>query len=410
MNVNQARLWDSLMRMAEVGRLPAGGCCRMALSPEDGAGRDLFVAWCRDAGCDVVVDQVGNIYARRPGRQADAPAVATGSHLDTQPHGGKFDGIYGVLAGLEVVRTLNDHGVETELPIDVIVWTNEEASRFHPPLTGSSAFIGNLTPDFVHEIETTDGTKVRDDLIRIGYLGDEIPGSRKLDSFFEAHIEQGPILEAEAKTIGVVTQIQGLRFLTVTVEGEDGHGGTVPMTRRRDAMTGAAKMIVFLDRLARETDDRTRTTVGSLQVIPSSSSTIPGEVRFSVDLRHPEIETLDRLHKEIEAAFAEIAAETGLSVRIKVEMKKQPTHFDPGAVDLVQQAADKLGLANRRILSGAGHDAMNLAQRVPTAMIFIPCERGISHNEKENADPADVAAGADVLLHALLARAGQTAR
>ncbi|MDB5365506.1 MAG: Zn-dependent hydrolase [Rhodospirillales bacterium] len=405
MRVNQARLWDSLMRMAEIGALPAGGCCRLALSPEDGAGRDLFVQWCREAGCEIAVDQVGNIYARRPGRDRTAPAVAIGSHLDTQPHGGKFDGIYGVLAGLEVVRTLNDRGVQTDAPIDVIVWTNEEAARFTPPLSGSSTFIGALAPEFVHAVKTIDGTLVHDDLVRIGYLGNEVPGTRKLDSFFELHIEQGPILEAKALTIGVVTQIQGLRFMTVTVEGEDGHAGTLPMDLRRDALTGTARMILFLNELARTTDDKARITVGMLQLSPNSGSTVPGRVRFTIDLRHPDAETLGRLQTAIRHGLADLAAQSNLALAIVDDMAKQPVHFDSQIQTLIQEAANVLGLPSSRMLSGAGHDAMNLAQIVPTGMIFIPCAGGISHNEAESADPADVAAGANVLLHAVAARA-----
>jgi len=405
--IDQPRLWNSLMSMGELGGLPGGGCCRLALSAEDGAGRDLFVTWAREAGCEIAIDEVGNIYARRPGRMENAPAVATGSHLDTQPHGGKFDGIYGVLAGLEVVRALNDANVVTERPIDVIVWTNEEAARFLPPLTGSSTFAGVHSSAFVHAIETVDGTRVGDDLRAIGYLGDEVPGSRALDSFFEAHIEQGPILEAESKTIGVVTQVQGLRFFAVSVVGEDGHGGTLPMTARRDAMTGAARMIVALDDLARGTDGAVRMTVGSLQVYPNSGSTVPGAVDFTIDLRHPDAATLEQLEGTFRAMLADIATRAKLEVDITLKMVKQPIHFDPDIQASIARSAEALGFPSRAILSGAGHDAMNLATLVPTGMIFIPCAGGISHNERESAEPADLAAGAGVLLRAMLERANR---
>jgi len=403
--VNQTTLWDSLMTMAKIGGLPGGGCCRLALSDTDGEGRDLFVKWCQEVGCDITVDQIGNIYARRAGRRNDAPAVSTGSHLDTQPHGGKFDGIYGVLAGLEVFRTLNNHKIETELPIDLIVWTNEEAARFHPPLTGSSTFIGNISLEDIHNVETIDGTRVAEDLARIGYLGKDVPGTRKLDSFFETHIEQGPILESENKTIGVVTQTQGMRFLTVNIFGEDGHAGTVPLCDRRDAMTGAAAMITFLNKLAIETDEQIRMTIGFLQVFPNSISTIPGHVCFTIDLRHPDKILLDTVGKRIEPALYSIADQHNLSIEMECNMEKSPVLFNEEMINLIQQAADKLGLTNRRILSGAGHDAMNLAQVVPTSMIFIPCEKGISHNEHENITSSDAAAGANVLLHAIIARA-----
>lgn len=404
LRVNQTRLWNSLMEMAQVGRLPGGGCCRLALDRLDGAGRDLFVGWCREAGCSVEWDQVGNIFARREGKRADAPAVATGSHLDTQPHGGKFDGVYGVLAGLEVIRTLNDHGVETEAPVEVIVWTNEEASRFHPPLTGSSAFIGQLSPAFVHEIETVDGTKVKADLAKIGYLGKQVPGSRLLDSFIEVHIEQGPILEREGKTIGVVTQVQGMRFLTVRVQGEDGHAGTMPMQNRRDALVGTAKMLVFLSDLALSLDEQIRITVGSLNVLPGSLSTIPGEVRFTIDLRHPDADVLASTYRRIEEGLANIAEAHGLSNSVQTEMERSPVDFHPSIIELVENSANALQISSRRISSGAGHDAMNLAQRVPTGMIFIPCEDGVSHNERENAMPEHLAAGANVLLRSMMAR------
>jgi N-carbamoyl-L-amino-acid hydrolase len=255
--VNEGRLWRSLVDMGKVGALPHGGCCRTALSPEDKAGRDLFVSWCREAGCEISFDLVGNVFARRPGRDPARAAVATGSHLDTQPHGGKFDGIYGVLAGLEVVRALNDARVETEAPIEVVVWTNEEGVRFSPPLAGSSAFAGVTDVETIHAAVTLDGTTVLQDLEATGYLGQERPGARRFDCFVEAHIEQGPILEAERKTIGVVTRIQGLRWLKVTVIGMDGHAGTTPMNRRRDALLGAAEMVLAINRLAREQDERT---------------------------------------------------------------------------------------------------------------------------------------------------------
>lgn len=403
--VNRDRLWNSLMEMGEIGSLPHGGCRRLALSDDDGLGRDLFVRWCREAGCEIGVDQVGNVFARRPGRAVDVPAIATGSHLDTQPHGGKFDGIYGVLAGLEVVRTLNDHGIETDRPIDIVVWTNEEASRFYPPLTGSSTFAGLIDPSDVHRMATFDGTLVGEDLLRIGYLGDEKPGSRALDSFVELHIEQGPILEAESKVIGVVTRIQGLRFLTVVLNGEDGHAGTLPMTRRRDALVGAARMILFLEELARTTDNAARLTVGSLEVSPNSTSTVPGEVKFTIDLRHPDEATLVTLTDIIQSKLPEIAGASGLEVAISVGLEKKPVVFDEAIGAQIQAAAEELGFTSLPILSGAGHDAMNLAPLMPTGMIFIPCAEGISHNEREYADPAHIAAGADVLLQVLLQRA-----
>jgi N-carbamoyl-L-amino-acid hydrolase len=405
--VNERRLWQTHVDMGQVGALPNGGCCRTALSAADKAGRDLFVRWCREAGCEVAYDVIGNIYARRPGRDPKRAPVGTGSHLDTQPHGGKFDGIYGVLAGLEVVRTLNDAGVQTEAPIDVVVWTNEEGVRFGPPLSGSSAYAGVAAVEEVHASVTLDGTTVRGDLEAIGYLGTERPGSRKFDCFVEAHIEQGPILEAEGLQIGVVTQIQGIRWSRVTVTGMDSHAGTTPMDRRRDALVAAAEMIVALNRLARGHDRWARLTVGRIEVQPNSGATIPGKVTFNCDLRHPESATLDLLEESIRRITRDIAARDGLEVSMERVLEKPPVHFAGSLVDTVRDAASRCGYTHMDMLSGAGHDAMNVAKVAPTAMIFVPCKDGLSHNEAESATPAQLAAGADVLLHTLLARAGR---
>lgn len=405
--VDERRLWQSLMDMGAVGALPHGGCCRAALGADDKAGRDLFVGWSRDAGCEIAFDQVGNIFARRPGRESTRPAVATGSHLDTQPHGGKFDGVYGVLAGLEVVRALNDARIETAAPIDVIVWTNEEGVRFSPPLAGSSAFAGVADVATVHAAQTLDGTTVRQDLESIGYLGTEVPGARALDCFVEAHIEQGPILEAEGKTIGVVTQIQGIRWSRITVIGMDSHAGTTPMDRRRDALLGAAEMIVALNGVARAQDQWARLTVGRIEVEPNSGATIPGKVTFVCDLRHPDTATLDVLEQQIRDAVRDIAIRAGLKSEIQRVIDKPPVHFAGSLVDTIRDAARHCGYSSLDMLSGAGHDAMNVARVAPTAMIFVPCKDGLSHNEAESATPADLAAGAHTLLHTLLARAGK---
>lgn len=403
--VNEGRLWQSLMDMGQVGALPHGGCCRTALSAADKAGRDLFVRWCREAGCEVTFDLVGNIYARRPGRDPAAAAVGTGSHLDTQPHAGKFDGIYGVLAGLEVVRALNDARVETVAPIDVVVWTNEEGVRFGPPLAGSSAYAGTVDVAKVHAAVTLDGTTVRQDLESTGYLGRERPGERRFECFVEAHIEQGPILEAEGKTIGVVTRVQGLRWLKVTVTGMDGHAGTTPMDRRRDALLASAEMVIGINRIARETDHWARLTNGRFEVEPNSGATIPGRVTFICDLRHPESETLAGLDAKMQQAMREVAQRLGVDVEIERVMEKPPVQFADEIVDAIRQAAQVLGYESIDMLSGAGHDAMNVARVAPTGMIFVPCKDGISHNEAESAEPADLAAGAATLLRMMLARA-----
>ncbi len=403
--VNEGRLWRSLVDMGKVGALPHGGCCRTALSAEDKAGRDLFVSWCREAGCEIAFDVVGNIFARRPGKDPKRAAVATGSHLDTQPHGGKFDGIYGVLAGLEVVRALNDAGVKTAAPIDVVVWTNEEGVRFSPPLAGSSAFAGVTDVETIHSAVTLDGTTVLQDLEATGYLGQERPGTRRFDCFVEAHIEQGPILEAERKTIGVVTRIQGLRWLKVTVTGMDGHAGTTPMNRRRDALLGAAEMVLAINRLAREQDEWARLTNGRFQVEPNSGATIPGRVVFNCDLRHPDAATLQALDDRMQQAMRGIAKSSGLTVEIERVMDKPPVQFDAELIDTIRETARRLGYVSLDMLSGAGHDAMNVARVAPTGMIFVPCKDGLSHNEAESATPEHLAAGAHTLLQTLVGRA-----
>jgi N-carbamoyl-L-amino-acid hydrolase len=403
--VNEGRLWQSLVDMGKVGALPNGGCCRTALSAEDKAGRDLFVSWCREAGCEISFDLVGNIYARRPGRDPARAAVATGSHLDTQPHGGKFDGIYGVLAGLEVVRALNDARVQTEGPIEVVVWTNEEGVRFSPPLAGSSAFAGVTDVETIHAAVTLDGTTVQQDLQATGYLGQERPGTRKFDCFVEAHIEQGPILEAERKTIGVVTRIQGLRWLKVTVTGMDGHAGTTPMNRRHDALLGAAEMVLAINRLARDQDEWARLTNGRFQVEPNSGATIPGRVVFNCDLRHPDAATLQALDDRMQQAMRGIARSHGLAVEIERVMDKPPVQFDADVIDTIRGTARRLGYSSLDMLSGAGHDAMNVARVAPTGMIFVPCKDGLSHNEAESATPSHLAAGAHTLLETLVTRA-----
>lgn len=406
LQVNAGRLWDSLMEMGKIGALPHGGCCRTALSAEDKAGRDLFSRWCREAGCDVRFDRVGNIFARRPSADAGLPAVASGSHLDTQPHAGKFDGIYGVLAGLEVIRSLNDQHIETRAPLDIVVWTNEEGVRFSPPLAGSSVFAGKFTVDEILGAKTLDGTTVGEDLQSIGYSGDEQPGDRAWDSFFEAHIEQGPVLEDTGKTIGVVTGVQGVRWSRVTLEGQDGHAGTTPMNQRRDALLGAARIIDAANRIASAVDDLARLTVGRLEISPNSGATIPGGAIFTIDNRHPDTATLDRMDREIRAEIDNIAQSHGLKATVERTIDAEPVPFDAQLISIVGSCSDRLGYPSMQMLSGAGHDAMNVAKRTPTSMIFVPCEGGISHNEAENATPEDLGAGAHVLLHAMLARAG----
>lgn len=405
--IDGARLWASLMEMARIGATEKGGCCRLALSDLDREGRDLFCRWAAEAGCAIRVDSMGNIFARRPGADPARPPVATGSHLDTQPTGGKFDGVYGVLAGLEVVRALNDAGVETEAPVEVVVWTNEEGARFAPSMIGSGVFAGVFDQAKAYATRDLDGLTLGDELARIGYKGAEPCGDHPVGAFFEAHIEQGPILEAEDRTIGVVEGGQGMNWYDVEITGAESHAGTTPMNRRRDAYLAAARVADRLAAIAVDQGPAAVATVGQVQVFPNSRNTVPGRVAFSVDLRHPEAEALAAMEAAMHAAVAETcAAGGGLDHRIERISAEAPVRFDPACVAAVETAAEALGLRHRRMVSGAGHDACFLADVAPTGMIFVPCEDGISHNEVENASAEDLAAGARVLLAAMLDRAG----
>lgn len=400
--VDGERLWASLTEMAKIGATDRGGVCRLALTDVDKAARDLFVRWCEEAGCTVRIDRMGNIFARRPGRDESRPPVMTGSHIDSQPTGGRFDGIYGVLAGLEVVRTLNDLGYETEAPIEVSAWTNEEGARFAPAMIASGVFGGAFSLEEGLACKDACGKTIGEELARIGYAGDMPCGGREVGAFFEAHIEQGPILEADGKTIGVVRGVQGIRWFDVTVTGMESHAGTTPMERRKDALVGAARLVGTLHGIATDAAPDARATVGTMAVSPNSRNVIPGSVFFSLDLRHPDADTLSAMTDEARARAAALAAESGLEIAIEEIWYSPPVAFADACVGAVQRAADSLGYANRPITSGAGHDAVYLSRVAPTAMIFIPCEDGISHNEVEAAAPADVAAGCDVLLNAML--------
>jgi len=400
--VNGDRLWESLMDMAKIGATEKGGVCRLALTDVDKAARDLFGKWCEDAGCTVSVDEMGNIFGRRPGKNNDLAPVMTGSHIDSQPTGGKFDGIYGVLAGLEVIRTLNDMGLETERPIEVSAWTNEEGSRFSPAMIASGVFAGAFDLDYGLDRADADGKTIGEELKRIGYAGPEKCGGREIAAFFEAHIEQGPILEAEEKTIGVVQGVQGMRWYDVKVTGMESHAGTTPMERRKDAAVGAARMVDALDKLGNDNRPDARTTCGMFELSPGSRNVIPGHVYFSVDIRHPDADTLARLGEEYAETCRKIAADMKLELKFEEIWYSPPVKFADICVGAVEQAAEDLGMPSRPIISGAGHDAVYISNVAPAGMIFIPCEDGVSHNEIESATKDDVAAGCDVLLNAMV--------
>lgn len=403
--INGKRLWTSLMDLARVGATQKGGVCRLALTDLDRQGRDLFVRWAQEAGCSIRIDEIGNIFARREGQDPATPPVLTGSHIDTQPTGGKFDGNYGVLAGLEVLRSLNDRGVRTRAPIEVVVWTNEEGSRFVPVMMGSGVFVGAFGLDDVLPQKDTGGLTVGEELKKIGYAGATAARHFPIQAYFEAHIEQGPILEAARTPIGIVTGALGQRWYDVVLTGLEAHAGPTPMDMRQDALLEAARLIQAVNRIALDHAPDARSTVGWIDAYPNSRNVIPGTVRLSVDLRAADDGVLDAMDAELKALCEAIDGAGRIRARLDQVVYFPPQPFDAKAVSTVRQASENLGLPHRDIVSGAGHDAVYLARVAPTAMIFIPCKDGISHNEIEDAEPAHLEAGCNVLLRAMLAQA-----
>ncbi|MDN7608796.1 Zn-dependent hydrolase [Burkholderia multivorans] len=400
--VNQQRLWDSLMEMATIGATARGGSCRLALSDDEVRGRRRFIAWCEAAGCEIRIDPIGNLFARRPGTEPDAPAVMCGSHLDTQPLGGRFDGVYGVLAGLEAIRTLNEHGIATRHPIDVVAWTNEEGSRFTPGMMGSAVYAGKLgLDDALARPCMHTGVRLGDELERTGFAG-PAREQQMPKAYFEAHIEQGPVLENAGVPIGVVTGVQGIVELDVTVTGFESHAGTTPMSVRKDAMGVAAAMIAAIVEHGHGFDVDARVTVGHLACQPNSPSTIPGQVRFSVDVRHPSRSALQRLVADIGAICTQRTALRGTQVDVQRIAEYDPIAFDAACIERVRQATIVAGFPHLEMFSGAGHDAVNLSYVAPSAMVFVPCKAGLSHNEAEDADPVHLAQGASVLANLLV--------
>ena len=406
LRINGERLWDSLMTLAQIGATEKGGVCRLALTELDRQGRDLVVGWAREAGMSVTIDKIGNVFMRREGRNPALPPVMTGSHIDTQPTGGKFDGNYGVLAGLEVIRTLNDLGIETEAPLEVAFWTNEEGSRFVPVMMGSGVFAKAFTLEHAYAATDTEGKKVGEELARIGYIGEQEPGDHPIGSYFETHIEQGPVLEDHDKVIGVVQAVLGIRWYDCTVTGMEAHAGPTPMPLRRDALQVATRLMQEVVALANRHAPHGRGTVGMVHVHPNSRNVIPGRVKFSIDLRNESDAAVDAMDAEIRAYAAALAAETGLGIQIELVSQYPAQPFEPGCIAAVAKAAEKLGYSSMPAVSGAGHDAVYMARLAPAGMIFIPCKDGISHNEIEDAKPEHIEAGCNVLLHAMLERAG----
>tara|TARA_R110001583_G_scaffold9433_4_gene44754 strand:- start:141 stop:1370 length:1230 start_codon:yes stop_codon:yes gene_type:complete len=403
LKINSDRLWDSLMQMAKIGATEKGGCRRLALTDLDKQGRELYIRWAEEAGCTVQVDEVGNIMCTRPGEDMSLPPVGTGSHLDTQPTGGKFDGVFGVLAGLEVVRSLNDHGIKTKHPIEISVWTNEEGSRFAPAMMGSGVVSGRFTLQEILDTTDVDGIRLGDELQRIGFAGSYPVTKRAFHAFFETHIEQGPYLEAEEKQIGVVTGGQGQRWFNATLTGRESHAGTTPMHLRNDALIASSQLVLKVEEIAKAHPPGCG-TVGFMNVLPNSRNTIPGEIAMSIDLRHPIDEELTLMDAELKAAVAEIEKQ-GVAIDLDPFWYYEPIHFDSACIDAVRQATVDLGYSHMDIIAGAGHDACYVADFAPTSMIFTPCLNGISHNEIESTTQEECEGGCSVLLNAMLTMA-----
>jgi len=412
LKVNASRLWDSLMELASLGATPKGGVRRLALTDLDRQARDLVGGWLREAGLDLRVDRIGNIFARRAGTNPLAAAVATGSHIDTQPSGGKFDGNYGVLAGLEVVRLLRDHNIRTERPIEVCIWTNEEGSRFTPVMMGSGVWAGAIDEEAALAATDRDGHSVRKELERIGYAGTFPCGPTgphpAFAAYFEAHIEQGPVLEDAGVPIGEVLGALGQRWFDVTIHGMDAHAGPTPMGLRKDAVLAAGHLIRTVHQIACDHAPHGRGTVGSVRVEPNSRNVVAGLAQISVDFRHPDTAGLDAMEQSLREACVPLAMQLGVSTAIKQVSAFVPCAFDPACRQAIAQSIAAHGLRSMPIVSGAGHDAVYVARRSPAGMIFIPCKDGISHNEIEDALPEHVEAGANVLLGAMLRMAGST--
>jgi N-carbamoyl-L-amino-acid hydrolase len=403
--INGQRLWDALMEMAKIGATPKGGCKRLTLTDLDRQARELFAVWCKKEGCAVKVDEMGNMFARRSGAEDNLPPVMVGSHLDTQPTGGKYDGVLGVLGALEVVRSLNDLKIKTRHPIEIANWTNEEGSRYAPAMISSGVFAGVYTKEFAYSRSDAEGKALGDELQRIGFKGSEPVGGRPIHAFFELHIEQGPILEDESIDVGVVTHGQGQRWYEIKLVGFESHAGSTPMPRRKDALLGAARIVELVNRIGLSKAPLGVSTVGMLNPYPNSRNVIPGEVFMTCEFRHPIDGVLSAMDAALKEGVAEIAKTIGLTYDLKQVFYYAPVAFDEGCVAAVRRAAEHLGLSHRDIVSGAGHDACYIARVAPTSMVFTPCVDGVSHNESEEISQEWATAGANVLMHAVLEKA-----
>ena len=402
LRINGDRLWDSLMEMAKIGPGIAGGNNRQTLTDEDAEGRTLFQKWCEASGCTMGLDQMGNMFATRPGSDPEALPVYVGSHLDTQPTGGKYDGILGVLGGLEIIKTLNDLNIKTKHPIVVTNWTNEEGTRYAPPMLASGVFGGVHTQEWAYDRVDADGKRFGDELVRIGWRGDEKVGERKMHAFFELHIEQGPILEAENKDIGVVTHGQGLSWTEITIIGKDSHTGSTPMHMRKNAGLAMARILENVDEIALSHAPHAVGAAGHIDVYPNSRNVIPGKVIFTVDLRSPELAVIDDMEQRLRSGAKKICDDMGLEVSFEKVGGFDPVTFDEKCVSSIRNAAERMGYSHMNIISGAGHDACWINGVAPSAMVMCPCVDGLSHNEAEDISKEWAVAGADVLMHAVI--------
>ncbi|RNC94725.1 MAG: Zn-dependent hydrolase [Oricola sp.] len=405
LRINGDRLWDSIHAMAEIGPGIAGGSNRQTVTDEDAEGRRLFQKWCEDAGLTMGVDEMGTMFMRREGTDPDALPVYVGSHLDTQPTGGRYDGVLGVLAGLEIVRTMNDLDITTKHPIVVTNWTNEEGTRFAPAMMASGVFAGVLDQADVYGHTDAEGKKFGDELERIGWKGEETVGDRKMHAFFELHIEQGPILEAEGKDIGVVTHGQGLRWIECTVTGKESHTGSTPMPMRKNAGRGLAQITELVHDIAMSNAPNAVGAIGHVDVYPNSRNIIPGKVVFTVDFRSHELDTLNAMVERLMAQAPKLCEHIGVEFSAEIVGQFDPPAFDEGCVRMIREAAERLGYSHMDIISGAGHDACWINRVAPTAMVMCPCVDGLSHNEAEDITKEWAKAGADVLFHAVMEKA-----
>ncbi|MWV27553.1 Zn-dependent hydrolase [Aurantiacibacter rhizosphaerae] len=401
LKINGARLWDRLMEMARIGATEMGGCNRQALTDLDKQGRDLFISWAKAVGCTIAVDEVGNIFARLEGSNPDADPILMGSHLDTQATGGKFDGVYGVLAALEVVQTLVEAKHVVAPPLEIAVWTNEEGCRFPPAMLGSGVMSGAYSLEQAYASTDKEGRTLGEELDRIGYRGTLPASPRPYAAMLEAHIEQGPILEADEKTIGVVSGIQGAHWFDLKVTGASAHAGPTPMAMRKDPWRAVAPIVSQVLQLADDHAPWGRATIGDVSADPGARNTVPHTLYLSIDIRHPEEGVLASMEEEMRCIIADACAAANVTHSLQEVWHMPPTTFAPHLVDTIEVAADALGYSSMRLVSGAGHDSLHTAQFAPTAMIFVPCADGLSHNELESAEPADLEAGANVLLRAI---------